>query len=40
MAEMRINALSHAKTFNIENILPKYEAFYQKVIDQVLAVEA
>ena len=39
LATMRSNALEHAKTFNIETILPKYEAFYQKVIDGVLAVE-
>lgn len=29
------NAYAHAKTFDISNILPKYEAYYQSVIDEM-----
>ncbi|GLR19718.1 N-acetyl-alpha-D-glucosaminyl L-malate synthase BshA [Portibacter lacus] len=30
-------AYAHAKTFDIKNILPKYEAYYEKVIEKMLA---
>lgn len=39
LATMRANALEHARSFNIENILPQYEAFYQRVIDKVKTVK-
>lgn len=29
------NALEHARTFNIERILPKYEAYYERIIAKV-----
>ncbi len=29
------NALKHAQTFDITNILPKYEAYYEKIVTQV-----
>ncbi|HLP18647.1 MAG TPA: N-acetyl-alpha-D-glucosaminyl L-malate synthase BshA [Chitinophagales bacterium] len=32
LREFKANALAHAKTFDIENILPQYEAYYNKVI--------
>jgi N-acetyl-alpha-D-glucosaminyl L-malate synthase BshA len=33
LAKMRANALEHAKTFSIEQILPQYEAHYTRVIE-------
>lgn len=33
--QFRANALTHAKTFDIEKILPQYEAYYQETIDEV-----
>ncbi len=33
----RKNALDHAKTFDIENILPVYEEYYQEVSEKVVA---
>lgn len=30
-------AYAHAQTFNIDNILPQYEAYYEKVIEEMLA---
>ena len=32
LKEFKKNALAHAKTFDIANILPQYEAYYNKVI--------
>lgn len=32
LKQFKKDAYAHAKTFDIENILPKYEAYYQKVI--------
>ncbi len=34
LKEFKANALGHAKTFDIKNILPQYEAYYTKVISQ------
>ena len=34
LKEFKANALAHAKTFDIKNILPQYEAYYTKVISQ------
>ena len=34
LKEFKANALAHAKTFDIKNILPQYEAYYTKVINQ------
>ena len=31
------NALNQAERFDIKNIMPKYEAYYQKIVDQVKA---
>ena len=33
--KFRTAAFEHAKTFDIANILPTYESFYQEVIDKV-----
>ena len=33
--QFRANALNHAKTFDIDKILPQYEAYYQETIDMV-----
>jgi N-acetyl-alpha-D-glucosaminyl L-malate synthase BshA len=33
--QFRSNALNHAKTFDIEKILPQYEEYYQETIDYV-----
>jgi N-acetyl-alpha-D-glucosaminyl L-malate synthase BshA len=33
LKEFKKNALAHAKTFDITNILPLYEAYYDKVIN-------
>jgi N-acetyl-alpha-D-glucosaminyl L-malate synthase BshA len=35
LMQFRANALEHAKTFDIDNILPQYEAYYQETIDKV-----
>lgn len=35
LAQFKRNALEHAKKFDIKNIMPLYEAFYQKVLDGV-----
>jgi L-malate glycosyltransferase len=32
LAQFKVNALAQAKEFDIANILPKYEAYYQKVL--------
>ena len=32
LKQFKKNAYAHARTFDIENILPQYEAYYQKVI--------
>ncbi len=32
LKQFKKNALTHAKTFDIENVLPQYEAYYNKVI--------
>jgi L-malate glycosyltransferase len=32
LKEFKKNAYAHARTFDIENVLPQYEAYYQKVI--------
>lgn len=32
LKQFKKNALAHAKTFDIQNILPQYEAYYNKVI--------
>jgi len=32
LKQFKKNAYAQAKTFNIDNILPQYEAYYQKVI--------
>ncbi|HLP52543.1 MAG TPA: N-acetyl-alpha-D-glucosaminyl L-malate synthase BshA [Chitinophagales bacterium] len=32
LKEFKANALAHAKTFDIANVLPQYEAYYNKVI--------
>lgn len=37
LQEFRKNALAQAKVFDIANILPKYEAYYQLVLDRALA---
>ncbi|MBC7776277.1 MAG: N-acetyl-alpha-D-glucosaminyl L-malate synthase BshA [Phycisphaerae bacterium] len=34
LAQFRVNALAQAKRFDIENILPEYEAYYQEVIEK------
>jgi glycosyltransferase involved in cell wall biosynthesis len=31
------NALNQAERFDIKNIMPKYEAYYQKIVDRVKA---
>ena len=33
----KANALEKAKEFDIENVVPQYEAYYQKIIDKVAA---
>ncbi len=35
LPKFKANALEHAKTFDITNILPKYEAYYDKIVMQV-----
>lgn len=35
LQEFRTNALQHAQTFDIQYILPQYEAFYEKTIEKV-----
>ncbi len=37
LKEFRKNALNQAKKFDIHEILPLYENFYQKIIDEVMA---
>jgi L-malate glycosyltransferase len=32
LKEFKKNALAHAKTFDIKNVLPQYEAYYERVI--------
>jgi len=32
LKQFKANALAHAKTFDINNILPKYEAYYKKTM--------
>ena len=32
LMEFKASAYAQAKTFNIDNILPQYEAYYEKVI--------
>jgi glycosyltransferase involved in cell wall biosynthesis len=32
--EFKANALKRAESFNIDAIVPKYEAFYNKVLNQ------
>jgi N-acetyl-alpha-D-glucosaminyl L-malate synthase BshA len=32
LREFKKNAYNHARTFSIENILPQYEAYYEKVL--------
>lgn len=34
LQQFRINALAQAKRFDLENILPDYEAFYQEVLEK------
>lgn len=33
LQEFRTNALTHAQTFSLENILPNYEAYYEHIIE-------
>jgi N-acetyl-alpha-D-glucosaminyl L-malate synthase BshA len=35
LLEFKKNALAQAATFDIQQIMPKYEAYYQKVIDEL-----
>jgi len=35
LAQFKENALEHARTFELSNILPQYEAMYQQVIDNL-----
>ena len=35
LEKFRKNALKQAKEFKIENILPKYEAYYNKILKKV-----
>ena len=37
LAAFKRNALAQAKTFDIENILPQYENYYNKVRESVFA---
>jgi len=40
LARFRANALAQAKRFDIENILPDYEAYYEEVLEKsVVKVE-
>ena len=32
LAEFKKNAYAHAQTFSIENILPRYEEFYERTL--------
>ncbi len=34
LREFKTNAYNHARTFSIENILPQYEAFYEKTLQR------
>jgi N-acetyl-alpha-D-glucosaminyl L-malate synthase BshA len=34
LQQFRINALAQAKRFDLDNILPDYEAFYQEVLEK------
>ncbi len=36
LKEFRKNALEQARTFDLDNILPNYEAYYQKIIDTMV----
>jgi N-acetyl-alpha-D-glucosaminyl L-malate synthase BshA len=38
LAQFKENALEHARTFELSNILPQYEAIYQEVIDNLQPV--
>ncbi|OKS88415.1 N-acetyl-alpha-D-glucosaminyl L-malate synthase BshA [Mucilaginibacter polytrichastri] len=38
LAQFKENALEHARTFELSNILPQYEAMYQEVIDNLQPV--
>ncbi|WCT11810.1 N-acetyl-alpha-D-glucosaminyl L-malate synthase BshA [Mucilaginibacter jinjuensis] len=38
LAKFKENALEHARTFELSNILPQYEAMYQEVIDNLQPV--
>jgi L-malate glycosyltransferase len=35
----KANALEKAKEFDIKNVVPQYEAYYQKIIDKVASKE-
>lgn len=35
----RANALAHAQGFDISHIVPKYEAYYQKILDEQVVVQ-
>ncbi len=37
LQEFRVNALNQAKTFDIQKILPRYETFYEQVVEQAKA---
>jgi glycosyltransferase involved in cell wall biosynthesis len=37
LATFKTNALKRAKEFDIKNIVPKYEAYYRKIIEKVKA---
>ncbi len=39
LAEFRQNALAQAKRFDIENILPQYESYYEEVLEQAKATK-
>jgi L-malate glycosyltransferase len=36
LQQFRKNALAQAKLFDIHNILPQYEAYYQEVLEQAV----
>jgi len=37
LQEFRVNALNQAETFDIQKVLPRYETFYEMIVDQAKA---
>ncbi|MBL4755152.1 MAG: N-acetyl-alpha-D-glucosaminyl L-malate synthase BshA, partial [Flavobacteriales bacterium] len=38
LSQFRVNALKHARKFNIDYILPRYEALYESLIERSTTV--